>query len=242
MKCTGVGAPRRVDIVRHLDDCLLKLALPQIVVGNLLIREQQLRDLLALPLLVGLLGGGTHPGPGEISLAHNGVLFLDELPEYRRSTLEVLRQPLEDGRVTISRAAGTYNFSSKFLLVCALNPCPCGFFGDPVRQCRCSPRQVESYRAKISGPLLDRIDLHVEVPQIDYKQLSSSEQSEPSATVRSRVSSCRSLQGDRFEGIPEVRTNSDMGPKVMRQHCVVSAECSLLLEQAMSAKPMFSRY
>jgi magnesium chelatase family protein len=101
---------------------------------------------------VGLLGGGTHPGPGEISLAHNGVLFLDELPEYRRSTLEVLRQPLEDGRVTISRAAGTYNFSSKFLLVCALNPCPCGFFGDPVRLCRCSPRQVESYRAKISGP------------------------------------------------------------------------------------------
>ena len=182
---------------------------------------------------VGLLGGGTHPGPGEISLAHNGVLFLDELPEYRRSTLEVLRQPLEDGRVTISRAAGTYNFSSKFLLVCALNPCPCGFFGDPVRQCRCSPRQVESYRAKISGPLLDRIDLHVEVPQIDYKQLSSSEQSEPSASVRSRVSSCRSLQRDRFEGIPEVRTNSDMGPKVMRQHCVVSAECSLLLEQAM---------
>jgi magnesium chelatase family protein len=182
---------------------------------------------------VGLLGGGTHPGPGEISLAHNGVLFLDELPEYRRSTLEVLRQPLEDGRVTISRAAGTYNFSSKFLLVCALNPCPCGFFGDPVRQCRCSPRQVESYRAKISGPLLDRIDLHVEVPQIDYKQLSSNEQSEPSAMVRSRVSSCRSLQRDRFEGIPEVRTNSDMGPKVMRQHCVVSAECSLLLEQAM---------
>jgi magnesium chelatase family protein len=182
---------------------------------------------------VGLLGGGTNPGPGEISLAHNGVLFLDELPEYRRSTLEVLRQPLEDGRVTISRAAGTYNFSSKFLLVCALNPCPCGFFGDPVRQCRCSPRQVESYRAKISGPLLDRIDLHVEVPLIDYKQLSSNEQSESSATVRSRVSSCRSLQRARFEGIPEVRTNSDMGPKVMRQHCVVSAECSMLLEQAM---------
>ena len=176
---------------------------------------------------------GSPPRPGEISLAHNGVLFLDELPEYRRSTLEVLRQPLEDGRVTISRAAGTYNFSSKFLLVCALNPCPCGFFGDPVRQCRCSPRQVESYRAKISGPLLDRIDLHVEVPQIDYKQLSSNEQSEPSASVRSRVSSCRSLQRDRFEGIPEVRTNSDMGPKVMRQHCAVSAECSLLLEQAM---------
>ena len=182
---------------------------------------------------VGLLGGGTNPGPGEISLAHNGVLFLDELPEYRRSTLEVLRQPLEDGKVTISRAAGTYNFSSRFLLVCALNPCPCGFFGDPVRQCRCSPRQVESYRAKISGPLLDRIDLHVEVPLVNYKQLTSDEQSESSATVRSRVMACRQVQEDRFAGLPGVRTNSDMGPKPMRQNCLVSAECSMLLEQAM---------
>ncbi|MGC6466094.1 MAG: YifB family Mg chelatase-like AAA ATPase [Akkermansiaceae bacterium] len=182
---------------------------------------------------VGLLGGGTNPGPGEISLAHNGVLFLDELPEYRRSTLEVLRQPLEDGKVTISRAAGTYNFSSRFLLVCALNPCPCGFFGDPVRQCRCSPRQVESYRAKISGPLLDRIDLHVEVPHIDYKQLSSNEQSESSATVRERVVSCRQIQKERFSSLPGVRTNSHMGPKVMRQACRVNEECSMLLEQAM---------
>lgn len=182
---------------------------------------------------VGLLGGGTNPGPGEISLAHNGVLFLDELPEYRRSTLEVLRQPLEDGKVTISRAAGTYNFSSRFLLVCALNPCPCGFFGDPVRQCRCSPRQVESYRAKISGPLLDRIDLHVEVPLVNYKQLTSDEQSESSATVRSRVMACRQVQEERFAGLPGVRTNSDMGPKTMRQNCQVDPECSMLLEQAM---------
>ncbi|MDB4382074.1 ATP-binding protein, partial [Akkermansiaceae bacterium] len=116
----------------------------------------------------GLLGGGTNPGPGEISLAHNGVLFLDELPEFRRSTLEVLRQPLEDGNVTISRAAGSLTFSSKVLLVASLNPCPCGFFGDAKRDCRCSPRQVEQYRQKISGPLLDRIDLHIEVPLIDF--------------------------------------------------------------------------
>ncbi|MFT6180254.1 MAG: magnesium chelatase family protein [Akkermansiaceae bacterium] len=182
---------------------------------------------------VGLLGGGTNPGPGEISLAHNGVLFLDELPEYRRSTLEVLRQPLEDGEVTISRAAGTLKFQTKFLLVAALNPCPCGFYGDPVRQCRCHPRQVESYRAKISGPLLDRIDLHVEVPLINYKQLTSDEQCESSATVRERVMNCRNLQKVRFADLPETRTNSDMGPKVMRQHCVVSDECSMLLEQAM---------
>ncbi len=182
---------------------------------------------------VGLLGGGTNPGPGEISLAHNGVLFLDELPEYRRSTLEVLRQPLEDGEVTISRAAGTLKFQTRFLLVAALNPCPCGFYGDPVRQCRCHPRQVESYRAKISGPLLDRIDLHVEVPLVDYKQLTSNEQSESSATVRERVMACRDLQEKRFAALPETRTNSDMGPKVMRQHCAVSDECSMLLEQAM---------
>ncbi|MGY8660167.1 MAG: YifB family Mg chelatase-like AAA ATPase [Verrucomicrobiales bacterium] len=182
---------------------------------------------------VGLLGGGANPGPGEISLAHNGVLFLDELPEYRRSTLEVLRQPLEDGEVTISRAAGTLKFQTRFLLVAALNPCPCGFYGDPVRQCRCSPRQVESYRAKISGPLLDRIDLHVEVPLIDYKQLTSNEESESSATVRQRVMDCRNLQKSRFFDLPMTRTNSDMGPKIMRQHCVVSEECSMLLEQAM---------
>lgn len=182
---------------------------------------------------VGLLGGGTNPGPGEISLAHNGVLFLDELPEYRRSTLEVLRQPLEDGEVTISRAAGTLKFQTRFLLVAALNPCPCGFFGDPVRQCRCSPRQVENYRAKISGPLLDRIDLHVEVPLIDYKQLSSDEQSESSANVRDRVVHCRKVQQDRFDAIPGIRVNSAMGPRAMRQFCKVSAECSILLEQAM---------
>jgi magnesium chelatase family protein len=182
---------------------------------------------------VGLLGGGTNPGPGEISLAHNGVLFLDELPEYRRSTLEVLRQPLEDGEVTISRAAGTLKFQTRFLLVAAMNPCPCGFLGDPVRQCRCSPRQVESYRAKISGPLLDRIDLHVEVPLIDYKQLASDEQSESSATVRERVAACRRVQQERFQNTPGLRTNSAMGPRVMRQHCRVSPECSLILEQAM---------
>ncbi|NNC87679.1 MAG: ATP-binding protein, partial [Akkermansiaceae bacterium] len=181
----------------------------------------------------GLLGGGSNPGPGEMSLAHNGVLFLDELPEFRRQTLEVLRQPLEDGQVTISRAAGTLTFPSKVLLVGSLNPCPCGFFGDPVRECRCSPRQVEHYRQKISGPLLDRIDLHVEVPLIDYKQLSSREQSENSESVRERVHRCRWRQVERFQKVPGVRVNSDMGPKQVRKHCELDRESSHLLEQAM---------
>ncbi|MDB4541299.1 YifB family Mg chelatase-like AAA ATPase [Akkermansiaceae bacterium] len=181
----------------------------------------------------GLLGGGTNPGPGEISLAHNGVLFLDELPEFRRSTLEVLRQPLEDGTVTISRAAGTYDFPADVLLVAALNPCPCGFHGDAKRECRCSPRQVEQYRQKISGPLLDRIDLHVEVPLIDFKQLSSNEKSESSETVRNRVMNCRGKQGERFTEQKHIRTNSDMGPKLMREHCQIDASASQLLEQAM---------
>ena len=181
----------------------------------------------------GLLGGGSNPGPGEISLAHNGVLFLDELPEFRRQTLEVLRQPLEDGQVTISRAAGTLTFPSKVLLVGSLNPCPCGYFADPLRDCSCSPRQVEHYRQKISGPLLDRIDLHVEVPLIDFKQLSSPERTENSASVRERVEKCRARQEDRFKGAAGVRVNSDMKPRQVRQYCELDRESSNLMEQAM---------
>jgi len=181
----------------------------------------------------GLLGGGSNPGPGEISLAHNGVLFLDELPEFRRQTLEVLRQPLEDGQVTISRAAGTLTFPSKVLLVGSLNPCPCGYFADPLRDCSCSPRQVEQYRQKISGPLLDRIDLHVEVPLIDFKQLSSPERAENSASVRGRVEKCRAWQEDRFKGVAGVRVNSDMRPRQVRQYCELDRESSNLMEQAM---------
>ena len=181
----------------------------------------------------GLLGGGSNPGPGEISLAHNGVLFLDELPEFRRQTLEVLRQPLEDGQVTISRAAGTLTFPSKVLMVGSLNPCPCGYFGDPLRDCSCSPRQVEQYRQKISGPLLDRIDLHVEVPLIDFRQLSSREPTENSAAVRARVEKCRAWQEDRFKDIAGVRVNSDMKPRQVRQYCELDRESMNLMEQAM---------
>ncbi|MGD9418363.1 MAG: YifB family Mg chelatase-like AAA ATPase [Verrucomicrobiota bacterium JB025] len=189
----------------------------------------------------GLLGGGSNPGPGEVSLAHHGVLFLDELPEFRRSTLEVLRQPLEDGEVTISRAAGTLTFPSSFMMVAAMNPCPCGFYGDAKRDCRCSVRQIENYRQRISGPLLDRIDLHVEVPLVDYKELSKTTASgESSATIRERVVAARKIQQERFAGTRST-TNSTMSPRQMREHCVIGAEANGFLEHAMEEMSFSAR-
>ena len=181
----------------------------------------------------GLLGSGSNPGPGEISLANNGVLFLDELPEFRRSTLEVLRQPLEDGEVTITRAAGSLSFPAKCLVVAALNPCPCGFFGDSRRDCRCSPKQVENYRQRISGPLLDRIDLHVEVPLVDFKELSSSSSGEKSEAIRNRVVAAREVQAKRFQKQNGILTNASMPSRQVRAHCQLDSESSKLLEQAM---------
>ena len=181
----------------------------------------------------GLLGGGTNPGPGEVSLAHHGVLFLDELPEFRRSTLEVMRQPLEDGDVTISRAAGSLTFPARFMLVAAMNPCPCGFYGDLKRQCRCSTRQIEQYRQRISGPLLDRIDLHVEVPLVDFRELSNDTSTgEKSATIRARVIEARRIQHERFRKAAN-RTNSAMGPRQMKEHCKLDSESRGYLEHAM---------
>src|SRR4026209_1355111 len=147
---------------------------------------------------IGLLGGGAFPSPGEVSLAHNGVLFLDELPEFKRSALEVMRQPLEDGKVTVSRAAGSVTFPSEFMLVAAMNPCPCGYFGDLKRECRCGPAQVQRYRQRISGPLLDRIDLHIEVPSIEYRDMASQRSEEPSSAIRERVSAARKRQQARL--------------------------------------------
>lgn len=182
----------------------------------------------------GLLGGGTNPGPGEISLAHNGVLFLDELPEFRRSTLEVMRQPLEDGWVTISRAAGTVTFPASALLVAAMNPCQCGFYGDPKRACRCSSTMIQRYRQRISGPLLDRIDLHVEVPLVDYRELSKTEPGESSEAIRQRIENARGVQAARFKGHKAIHTNSAMTPRLIKKHCELDAECAGLLEHAMS--------
>lgn len=184
----------------------------------------------------GLLGGSSHPTPGEVSLAHNGLLFLDELPEFKRSTLEVMRQPLEDGQVTISRAAGKFTFPSRFMLVAAMNPCPCGYLGDPKRDCRCSPGQVEKYRQRISGPLLDRIDLHVEVPRVEYRELTgkTGTEGETSEEIRNRVEACREVQLQRFIDEPDVTTNSTMHPKLMRRHCELNKASDALLERAMT--------
>lgn len=184
---------------------------------------------------VGLLGGGSHPSPGEVSLAHNGILFLDELPEFRRPTLEVLRQPLEDGQVTISRAAGKFTFPSRFSLVAAMNPCPCGYLGDPSRECRCSPNQIEKYRQRISGPLLDRIDLHVDVPAVDYRELRNDQQGESSATIRQRVEEARAIQLQRFISYPGMSCNSDMGTRQVTEFCRLTHASELTLEQAMNS-------
>ena len=181
----------------------------------------------------GLLGGGTNPGPGEVSLAHNGVLFLDELPEFRRSTLEVMRQPLEDGKVTISRAAGSMTFPAQFMLVAAMNPCPCGYYGDVKRECRCGPAVIQKYRQRISGPLLDRIDLHVEVPLVEYKDLASKEVGESSEVIRDRVARCRAIQTERFKKDKDVHTNSAMTPRLIKKHCELDAEGAGYLEHAM---------
>ncbi|HYF35683.1 MAG TPA: YifB family Mg chelatase-like AAA ATPase [Prosthecobacter sp.] len=181
----------------------------------------------------GLLGGGSNPGPGEVSLAHNGVLFLDELPEFRRSTLEVLRQPLEDGRVTISRAAGTVTFPSQMLLVAAMNPCACGYFGDSKRACRCPAPMIQKYRQRISGPLLDRIDLHVEVPLVDYQALASRDVGESSEAIRARVEKARSIQSERFRKTPSIHTNSAMTPRLLKKHCELDAEGASYLEHNM---------
>jgi magnesium chelatase family protein len=169
----------------------------------------------------GLVGGGSTPTPGEISLAHNGVLFLDELPEFNRTTLEVLRQPLEDGHVTISRALNSTTFPANFVLIASLNPCPCGYRNDPRRECHCTIPQIERYMAKISGPLLDRIDLHIEVPAVPFKELSASRDGTTSAAMRDQVMAARAIQAARFL-TSRTRQNANMNTREIRQHCRLS--------------------
>ena len=182
---------------------------------------------------VGLLGGSTNPTPGEVSIAHNGVLFLDELPEFKRTTLEVMRQPLEDGKVTISRAAGTMTFPAEFILVAAMNPCPCGFFGDPARECRCSPVQIERYRNRISGPLLDRIDIHVEAPAVAFKELSSVERAESSEAIRERVLHAREIQKRRFSEGRRTAANARMNHSQIKKFCALDSTSQEMLRHAM---------
>ena len=182
----------------------------------------------------GLIGGGAVPRPGEVSLGHNGVLFLDELPEFQRNVLEVLRQPLEDGNVTIARAAVSVTFPSRFMLAAAMNPCPCGYFGDPTRECHCTPPLIQRYVSKISGPLLDRIDIHIEVPAVKYKELRAPSSAEDSATVGQRVLEARGRQLARYAAEKKTYSNAQMSPKLIRKFCAISAEGEKLLENAIT--------
>ncbi|HEY7221726.1 MAG TPA: YifB family Mg chelatase-like AAA ATPase [Candidatus Binatia bacterium] len=190
---------------------------------------------------VGLLGGSTIPAPGEVSIAQNGVLFLDELPEFRRSTLEVLRQPLEDGHVTVSRAAGTITFPSEFMLVAAMNPCPCGYFGDLKRECRCSAVQVQRYRQRISGPLLDRIDLHIDVPSVAYREIASERAEEPSITIRARIGQALARQQARFHADNRISCNARMSSRAIRQHCKLDGDSQELVRSAMASLSLSAR-
>jgi magnesium chelatase family protein len=187
---------------------------------------------------VGLIGGGAMPRPGEVSLSHNGVLFLDELPEFHRNVLEVLRQPLEDGHVTIGRAKMTLTFPARFTLAAAMNPCPCGFFTDQTKQCVCTPHMIQRYRGRISGPLLDRIDLQITVPALKYEELAAKAPGEPSAAIRERVNRAREKQLERFKGLKRrkrIFANAQMETREIRRFCEVSPECDRLLRNAIEA-------
>lgn len=188
----------------------------------------------------GLVGGGQTPRPGEISLAHLGVLFLDELPEFKKNVLEALRQPLEDGTITITRSSVTASFPAKFMLVAAMNPCPCGYFGDRVHTCRCTPQQIRHYQSKISGPLLDRIDLHIEVPSVKYRALSEKETGESSAAVKERVNKARDLQNKRFES-NGVTCNARMTEKQIQKFCRIDEEAHKLIEMAIEKLGLSAR-
>jgi len=192
----------------------------------------------------GTVGGGTVPRPGEASLAHNGVLFLDELPEFRRDVLEALRQPLEDGEVTIGRARSTFTFPARFMLVCAMNPCPCGFSGDPRHTCACSPQKIHHYRSKISGPLLDRIDIHIEVPALKYDDISTRRTGEDSGTVAERVARARRTQLTRFAATSPrhpVYSNAQMGPQLIRRFCPISPQSDEILRAAIDRLGLSAR-
>ena len=187
----------------------------------------------------GLAGGGTNPKPGEISMAHKGVLFLDELPEFRKDTLDMMRQPLEDAQVTISRVSGAVTYPAEFMLVCAMNPCKCGWYGDVSGRCTCSEQSVLNYRSRISGPLLDRIDIIVEVPAVEFEHLRNRAEAEPSANVKGRVDAARKIQRTRFSS--GSMCNARMGPEEMRSFCELSDECAELMKQAFDALGLTAR-
>jgi magnesium chelatase family protein len=188
----------------------------------------------------GLIGGGAVPRPGEVSLAHNGVLFLDELPEFPRNVLEVMRQPLEDGTVTIARASMSLSFPARFMLAAAMNPCPCGYFNDKSRECMCTPPMMQRYVSRVSGPLLDRIDIHIEVPAVQYRELRGGQASEGSAEIRARVLAARERQHQRFEG-EAIFSNAQMGTRQIRTWCELHPDAERLLERAMQQQGLSAR-
>ena len=188
----------------------------------------------------GLVGGGTIPKPGEVSLAHNGVLFLDELPEFRRNVLEVMRQPLEDGSITVARAMGSINYPARFMLIAAMNPCVCGFLTDPQKECTCTPMQIQRYRSRVSGPLLDRIDIQIEVPGLRYQELASKDAGESSNVIRERVNQARKIQLNRFEQ-SKIHANAQMGTKEIKRYCAVKEDADRLLETAINKLGLSAR-
>ena len=187
-----------------------------------------------------MAGGGTMPRPGEISLAHNGVLFLDEMPEFRKDVLEVLRQPLEDGEVTVSRVAGSVTYPADFMLVCAMNPCKCGWYGHPSGRCRCTANEVRAYHSRISGPLLDRIDIIVEAPALEYDELKDRSPSESTAEIKRRVDAARSIQHERFEGTG-IRSNAGMDSRTLGSFCALTPDCEALMHAAFDRMGLTAR-
>ncbi|CAG1065952.1 Competence protein ComM [uncultured bacterium] len=208
--------------------------------GSALVAERPFRSPHHTISDAGLIGGGRVPRPGEVSLAHNGVLFLDELPEFRKNVLEVLRQPLEDGKVTIARAAMSLTYPADFMLIGAMNPCPCGFFGDAHKECVCTPMQVLHYRSKISGPLLDRIDIHCEVPAVRFKELSGERSGEGSGAIKKRVDAARRVQAERFAG-SAIHSNSQLPARLMKKHCALKADATRLIEKAVERLGLSAR-
>ncbi len=207
-----------------------------------LVKKRPFRDPHHTISDVGLIGGGVYPRPGEVSLSHNGLLFLDELNEFKRSTLEVLRQPLEKGDVTISRAAGTFLYPANFMLVAAMNPCPCGYLGDGVKDCACTPSEIRRFRSKISGPLRDRIDIQIGLPRLTKEDLTGEAKGDDSAMIRARIKAARQRQGQRFVDKNEaIKVNERMTPKQIRQYCLLSKPAAKFLEQAIDRLDLTAR-
>ncbi len=230
----------RMAIDEALDVTRIYSVADQLPAGVPLVRARPFRAPHHTISHAGLVGGGNWPHPGEVSLAHRGVLFLDELPEFGPRVLEVMRQPIEDKIVTISRAQGSLTFPAAFQLIAAMNPCPCGFYGDPIKACTCSQGAVTKYQKRISGPLLDRIDIHIQVPRVEYEKLSDSRLGEPSSVVRARVEAARQRQRDRFRGT-EMTSNADMRPAEVRQFCTLDETGRTLMKTAMNQLQLSAR-